>query len=116
MKIYKYGLLVLGLLAVSSLLQAAGITFTFDNGTITGTSPKYYEFDIMVVGSVGSSTKIGHCQVYVNYNTAGFGTGIYGAGHVTVTKGTFINNPFYSLGLNDNLSFRLSIDIDYLFV
>ena len=114
MKIYRYGFLVLVFLVITSALNAAGITYTFANGQITGTSPKYYEFDIMVQGSV-SGTKIGTCQAYFNYNSAGFGASIKTAGKVTVTKGSLINFAWYTIAVNDNSASTLSILMDYLF-
>ena len=66
------------------------ITFTFANGQITGTSPKYYEFDVMAqAGEDG--TYLGDTQVYINYNTQGFGNNIAGNSKIVATKGTLLS-------------------------
>ena len=92
---------------------AVGITFTFDNTQITGTSPKFFEFDVMVTADA-SGTKIGDTQVYINYNTQGFGESISTTGMITVTRGTFINNSNYrNPVVNDNALNRVSIVTEF---
>lgn len=101
-------------------VYGAGITFTFENIEITGTSPKYYEFDIMVAADV-SGTRIGDCIAYINYDTLGFGTNIAKNNKVTVTKGTLIQgdvmgSPLYSdPDTTDNTSSKLAIAVLYNF-
>jgi len=103
-------MVLFGFLISSSF--ATGITFTFANQQITGTSPKYLEFDVMAAADA-AGTKLGDTQVYINYNTAGFGTNVNGNGKITVTKGTLINNAYYSLMVNDNTTSRVSITAQY---
>ncbi len=97
-----------------------GITFTFANGQITGTTPKYYEFDVMAQANK-SDTKIGDCLVYINYNTAGFGASIVASNNITVTKETLIQGEAYGSALYeiqnvaDNTSSRVAITIEFVF-
>lgn len=100
-----------------------GITFSFANGQITSSGPdKFFEFDIMAVATANSQFKL--AQLYIIYNTVGFGSNIVGNGNVTVTKGELLNDvgisdpgqspvPFdggsYSIDIQDNTSSLLSI-------
>ena len=103
--------LLFGLLIASNSF-ATGITFTFDNTQITGTSPKYLEFDIMVFADA-SGTKVGDLMAYVNYNSAGFGTNVHGNGKVLVTKGSLISSSDYRIRVNDNGPSRLAITVEF---
>ncbi len=103
--------LLISLFFVNSF--AVGITFTFANTQITGSSPQYFEFDVMVAADA-SGTKIGDTQVYINYNIDGFGTNITGANGITVTKGSFIDNINYRLPVvADNTTSRVSITTEF---
>lgn len=109
---YRF-LIVFFILAAYSAIFAAGITFTFENGTITGTTPKYYEFDVYVAASA-SGTKIGDTQTYINYNTNAFGSSLQGSGKVTVTKGSLVNTVRYDNPIvTDNESSKLSIQLGF---
>ncbi|MFC1568946.1 FlgD immunoglobulin-like domain containing protein [bacterium] len=105
--------LLLILLLISVNVFSQNITFTFSNSQITGTSPKYFEFDIMVAAS-SAGTKIGAALAYVNYNTTAFGVNIDGNSKVSVNRGSFVSGPFYDLQVNDHATNRLSITINYL--
>lgn len=110
-----------GILLLSfNLGFTTSITFTFAHGQITGTSPQYYEFDVMA--SAGASgTKLGDTQVYINYNTSGFGSNIVANGKVTVTKGALLKGDVLGSALYDivnvvdNTPSRLSITNGYNF-
>jgi len=90
-----------------------GITFTFDNGEITGIG-QYYEFDVMVVADE-SGTRIGDTQTYINYNTDAFGEDIASSGKIIVTEGDLIDDLFggiidlYQIITVDNTSSMVSI-------
>ncbi len=90
-----------------------GITFSFANAQITGSSPSYLEFDIMVHATANTQFKV--AQVYINYNTDAFNPSIYGNSKVTVTPGALlaqVNNGgtgLYGLSINDNTTSILSI-------
>ena len=101
--------------AVVANLYAAGITFTFGNSTLSGST---YEFDVMVQGST-SGTKLGDNLVYINYDANAFGSNVVGNGNVTVTKGTMLQGgsapAFYYTIVNvtDNTSSRFSVTVEY---
>lgn len=103
------------MLLLSGTVFGESITFTFANGQITGSGPFYYEFDVMVqAGSAG--TKIGDSQAYINYNTTAFGSGIVGAGKVTVTPGALMTGTYYvAPSTADNTAARLAITFDYFY-
>jgi len=89
---YKFLLIFLTIiygLLNSSVFAQTGITFSFANVTITGTSPKFFEFDVMAQAGAGG-TSIGDNLVYINYNTLGFGSNIADNAKITVTKGTLV--------------------------
>jgi len=107
------------LLITNNLYSQTGITFTLGNSEITtdGTY-EYYEFDILASATENSQFKL--AQVYIDYNTAGFGSSIYTLGNVTVTKGELLSDVIqgtppdfgtgiYRLTLNDNTTSKLSI-------
>lgn len=117
---YCFFFMVMGFLFATPVF-AASITFTFANGQITGTTPMYYEFDVMAQAD-SSGTKLGDCQVYINYNTVGFGPSIVTNSKITVTKGTLLDGvlvPDTELYLYlientiDNTSSRVGITIGY---
>lgn len=99
---------------------AESLTFTFANSQISGTSQKYYEFDIMAKASA-SGTKFGDLMVYINYNTTGFGESIVSNGNITVSKGTLLQGDVsgsekYSIvNTVDNSTSRIAITIGYNF-
>jgi len=100
-------------------LLAQGITFTFANGEITGTSPKFYEFDVMVQADEAGSY-IGDLQVYINYNTLGFEESVNSSGYLTVQKAALIDGDiipgvlaWWDLVVADNSSSRFSVAAAY---
>ena len=110
--------MILWLLSVSlagSLSQAADITFTFANSTLSGTA---FKIDVMVQASV-SGTKLGDNLVYINYDVNAFGANIAGSGNVTATKGTMLQGgspPFdyYTIvNITDNTSSRFAVTVEY---
>ncbi len=106
-------------LALSQILWATGLTFTFSNGVITGSGPKYYEFDVMLQAD-SAGTRLGDNQVYINYNTLGFGSLVAQNGKVTVEKGTLLLGdfgppaPYYTIvNVTDNTSSRFAVTVEY---
>lgn len=63
--------LILVLFITNNIISQT-IHFEFANEQITGTSPQYYEFDIMASASAPTQFKV--AQLYLAYNTVGFGT------------------------------------------
>ncbi len=111
--------IILIIFLFSSMLWAAGITFTFANVTITGTSPSFYEFDVMAQADV-AGTRLGTNLIYINYNTLGFGSSIAAAGTDTVTKGTLLQGdfgppaPYYVIvNVEDNTPSRFAVTTEY---
>ncbi len=114
----KRALIALFSLVFSQLLWATGISFTFANASITGSSPKYYEFDVMAQADA-AGTKIGDNIIYINYNTLGFGTSVVSSGKVEVSKGVLLeggSEPFvYYTIINtaDNTDSRFAVTCGY---
>ncbi len=112
--------IIILLLAFASVMWAAEITFTFANVTITGTNPSYYEFDVMAQADV-AGTRIGDTQVYINYNTAGFGSSVAASGKLTVEKGTLLQGGsapafYYNIvNVTDNTDSRFAITNEYVY-
>ncbi len=112
--------IILAFLILASCTWAAQITFTFANDTTTGTSPRYFEFDVMAQADV-AGTRIGDTQVYINYNTLGFGSSIVAAGKVTVEKGTLLQGGsapafYYNIvNVTDNTDSRFAITNEYVY-
>jgi len=114
----------LSLLMFASLtLSAQNITYSFDNARIVDDGgTKYYEADIMV--STDADYGLGDAQIYLNYNTAAFGTNI-GSGALSVphpespynasSEYLFDHYIFggavagYTLVVNNNTTSRVSI-------
>lgn len=88
------------------------LTFGFANGTVTGTSPQVYAFDITVYASA-AGYKAGDIGVYFNYNTAGFGSDISNANKMTSALGPHFTNGIYYLIENDNTSSRAAVTMAY---
>lgn len=106
--------MALALLIGALPLQAQEATFTFANGQITGTSPKFYEFDVMIQAST-AGTRLGDTQVYINYNTSAFGTSVVANSKITVTKAALIsgNVDYLAPNVQDNTASRISITTEW---
>ncbi len=115
----KRFLLLLLWLCASGLIvaksNATGITFTLANQQVTGTDPRFYEFDVMAAAST-AGTRVGGLLVYINYNTLAFGESISHSGRVTVTKGALIaaDGNYREPMTNGNAVARMSIGIQYI--
>jgi Secretion system C-terminal sorting domain len=89
-KLFLSLFIILFMIAFSAsrlIAQDVGIEFTFANPVISNVAGvNYLDFDIMAQATANSQFKI--AQLYINYNTAAFGTSIVTSGNVTITKGT----------------------------
>ncbi len=87
---------ILIFLLSSPLLFAQNIEFTFANTQMTNDGmDDYYETDVMIATIDGlADFKLGAGLLYINYNTAAFGTNIVAGGAATITY----PNPDYILG------------------
>lgn len=74
---------------------ASDVTLQIANGVITGTSPKYFEFDVNIKSN-NSSSFLENMPIWITYNTAVFGTSVVATSSVIVTNGTSFNNINYS--------------------
>jgi hypothetical protein len=99
-------------MVLSTTSKSQTLTFGFANGTVTGTSPQVYEFDITVYASA-AGYKAGDIGVYFNYNTAGFGSDISNTNKMTSALGTHFTNGVYYIIENDNTSSRAAITMAY---
>jgi hypothetical protein len=109
------------LIALAGCTWATGITFTFGNIRVTGSAPKVIEFDVLAQASE-NGTFLGDTQVYINYNTLGFGEYIAANSKVTVIKRVLLQGevpivgPKYELiNTLDNTIDRFSVAANYRF-
>jgi hypothetical protein len=70
------------------------ITLTFANPQTTGTSPRYFEFDVLAQAN-NNTTYFDNCLMRVQYNTLAFGDSVVANNKVTITKGTSFNSTTY---------------------
>ncbi|MFC1569885.1 T9SS type A sorting domain-containing protein [bacterium] len=106
-------LLITCLILCSTLLFSTSITFTFANSQITGSSPKYFEFDVMVhADESGTAYNLG--MAYINYNTDAFGPSVKTNGKIIVTRGSYWN-PFPFTVVNDNQPSMVAITLDFMY-
>ncbi len=114
--------LTLTLTLVSGLLsvQAQDIHFTFANAQNTNDGvDDFYEVDVLIESTV--DFKLGSGQLYLNYNTAAFGTNISAGGNIEYTQptgyilGEVVGNPPFQVTVykdfiqNDNVDSRVSL-------
>jgi len=70
------------------------ITFTFENPTVTGTNPHFFEFDIVASGST-NNTYLDMAMFHLKYNSQVFGTHAVLNNRVHVTRGSNFDNINY---------------------
>jgi hypothetical protein len=75
--------------------SSTGIEYTLDNIQVTGTSPKFLEFDVMVKAT-SSGTKIANINVALAYNSQAFGFSMVANNKITTTIGSTFNNAPYT--------------------
>jgi hypothetical protein len=124
LKLNYLSALILMLISNNIAFSQVGITFTLGNDSITNDgSFNYYEFDILATATGNSQFKL--AQVYIDYNTAGFGSSVFTNGNVTVAKGELLADVFqgafpnfgtgsYSITVNDNTPSKLSIANNFI--
>ncbi len=106
----KYFIVVLLLASIAG--YSAELVFTFANGSVSGSSPKNYSFDVMV-SSDQTGTQLGDTQIYINYSTAGFGTLIHQNSKITVNKGSMLTSDYQIVNILDNTESRFVVTLDY---
>ena len=91
-----------------------GITYDFDNFSVTGTgSNRALEFDIVVsADSVGTEFHTG--EIYLNYSLDAFAFNIVGTGNFTLTDGSFLQNNNYTVTAENwgGGTIRLTVEAD----
>ncbi len=115
---FKSKLIIL-MLFLANFIWATSITFTFGNITITRESGlMYFEYDVLAQAD-SAGTKIGDNQVYINYNTLGFGTNVAANNKVVVEKGTLLQNsgpPYYNIvNVTDNTDSRFAVTVEFIY-
>jgi hypothetical protein len=70
------------------------LTLSFANPQITGTLPRYFEFDVLAQAK-NSTTYFDNCLIRIQYNTSAFGSNVVANNKVTITKGTSFNSLTY---------------------
>jgi hypothetical protein len=94
----------------SSIQLVNDLSFFFANPTESGTSPKYFEFDVMVEAN-NNSTYLDNAILHIKYNSAVFGTNAVANNKVTVTKGTSFNTATY---IDPNLYMNNGVDTIFI--
>ncbi len=90
-KIFLTGFVLV--LFLANNINAQTIHFEFANEKITGTAPnQFYEFDILA--SANQSTKFKVAQLYIAYNTAGFGSNIVANKKLSLELGELLFGVF----------------------
>ena len=79
---------------VCAALLDEDVTYSIANPIESGTSPRYFEFDIMVQGS-SNATYLDNAAFYIQYNSTAFGQNIVANNKITITKGTNFNSITY---------------------
>ncbi len=103
---------ILSVLLLSFAARSAELVYTFANGSVSGSSPKDYSFDVMVSADQ-TGTQLGDTQVYINYSTDGFGADIVQNAKVTVIKGSLLAADYQIVNTIDNTSSKFVVTIDY---
>lgn len=110
---------ILMLILTTNILSAQDVTFTFSNAQNTNDgTDDFYEVDVMI--STTSDFMLGSGQLYINYNTAAFGTNVSMNSNIELTypNGTYIlgqHEKDFNFGdlykdyvTNDNTTSRVS--------
>jgi len=110
----NYLIFVILTLFVTSL-YSAGITFSFSNPIVTGIHPNsYYELDVMIQADE-DNTYLKDTQLYIIYNTAGFGDNIGDTPSLSIVKGEALNTIGYSIeSVANTYTDMFSVTISYI--
>ncbi|MFK7946345.1 MAG: S8 family serine peptidase [Saprospiraceae bacterium] len=81
--------------------------YSIENPTITGAN-QYVEFDINIA-SLLNNEDFYSGEIFISYNSLTFGTNIASSGRITLTKGTVITAPNYTLTFTDVSSDMIKI-------
>lgn len=73
---------------------ASDLTLSFGNQKTTGTSPRYFEFDVLASANT-NTTYFDNCLIRVQYSANAFGSSIVANNKVIITKGSAFNSTTY---------------------
>lgn len=79
---------------VSASRLVNDLTLSFANPQITGTTTRYFEFDVLAQAN-NSTTYFDNCLMRIQYNTSAFGSNVVANNKVTITKGTSFDSLTY---------------------
>jgi hypothetical protein len=82
------------------LLIESEVEYSIDNPTLSGVNNEFLEFDIDVASMLNSEDFYSG-EMLIDYNSLTFGTNLASSGRVTLTKGTVITAPNYTLNVVD---------------
>lgn len=73
-----------------SISASGNVSFSITNPIISGTNPKYFEFDVNIGADAGKY--LTNAAVRFNYSNSAFGNNIKANNKMTVTRGTIVGN------------------------
>lgn len=86
------------------------VEYTIENPSLTGALNQYLEFDINIA-SLLASEEFFSGEILIDYNDVTFGSNIASNGILTVTQGTVILTPNYTITLTDITPSQLKIEV-----
>jgi hypothetical protein len=76
------------------------VEYTIDNPALSGANNEFLEFDIDVASMLNNEDFYSG-ELLIDYNALTFGTNLASSGRITLTKGTVITAPNYTLNIVD---------------
>ncbi|NJN77619.1 MAG: hypothetical protein HC803_04240 [Saprospiraceae bacterium] len=92
------------------ILIESEIEYTVENPIVSGLNNEFLEFDINVASMVNNEGFYSG-EMFIDYNSLTFGTNLASSGRITLTKGTVITTPNYTLSIIDVSSDQMKITI-----
>jgi len=83
-----------------NLFVESEVEYTVENPTLSGVNNEFLEFDIDVASMVNNEGFYSG-EILIDYNSLTFGTNLASSGRITLTKGTVITAPNYTLSVVD---------------
>jgi Zn-dependent metalloprotease len=91
----------------SSVVESK-VEYSIESPNLSGVNNEFLEFDIDVA-SLLNSEGFYKGEIFINYNSLTFGTNLATSGRITLTKGTVITAPNYTLSIVDVNPDRMKI-------
>ena len=92
--------------------SGATIEYLIENPQITGTWPKYFEFDVSAKCNV-PGTDFAKGEIWVNYNIDAFGPSIVGSGYLTWTEESLVATGDYTVFAEDVAVDKVKLKVDH---